>query len=344
MAIRITITDPTVPGFERVRGFVLDRVVIGRAHHCDICLPDMAVSTRHAEIRREGTDYAAVDLGSLNGTWIDGRKLVAHRPKKLKNGDEITVAGYGLRFRLGVAPGPAEPRDMSIRQAREMLAEILARSGSAEPAPALLVVSGPSPAARHELPAPPAAVLIGGSRGAGIRLDDPDVAREHAELTIGADGEVVVRDLGSRHGILFGDERVETAALAQGDCFVVGGTTLQLEHPLDGSLADVLAAPEEETSSYSPHAEALADADGSADDEAAPGSAPEPPPAEAAPREEAPPLGPEDPLSYPDQPGYLRTTREIPRPKQDQGSDMGLILVGAIIVVAAVLGLVLLFS
>jgi pSer/pThr/pTyr-binding forkhead associated (FHA) protein len=338
MAIRITIIDPAEPVTERVRGFVLDRVVIGRAHHCEVCLPDMAVSTRHAEIRREGTDYAVVDLDSMNGTWIGGRRLVAHRPKALKNGDEILVAGYRLRFRLGVSPGPAEPRDMSIRQAREMLSSILARSGSSAPAPALLVVSGPSRAARYELPAPPAALLIGRSRDAGIRLDDPDVAHEHAELIVGADGAITLRDLGSRHGILCGGERVREAVLGPGDSFGVGGTTLLLEHPLDGPLAAVLSAPEEDTSSYSPLSDAMLSPDAAA-----------PPPAEApAPTEALPPpavdVGPEDPLSYPGQPGYQRTTLQIPRPEIGPGSDIGLILVGAIIVVAAVLGLVLLFT
>jgi pSer/pThr/pTyr-binding forkhead associated (FHA) protein len=338
MAIRITIIDPADPGTERVRGFVLDRVVIGRAHHCDVCLPDMAVSTCHAEIRREGTNYGVVDLGSLNGTWIGGRKLVAQRPKALKNGDEIVVAGYVLRFRLGVSPGPAEPRDLSIRQAREMLASILARSRPGTPAPALLVVSGPSRAARHELPAPPAALLIGRSRDAGIRLDDPDVAHEHAELIVGVDGSITVRDLGSRHGVLCGGERVREASLGPGDGFVVGGTSLLLEHPLDGPLAAVLSAPEEDTSSYSPLSDALLSADQTGrEPEAAAAPAEAPPPAEL-------PVGPDDPLAYPGQPGYQRTTREIPRPAAEPGSDMGLILVGAIIVVAAVLGLVLLFT
>jgi pSer/pThr/pTyr-binding forkhead associated (FHA) protein len=339
MAIRITIIDPEDPGEERVRGFVLDRVVIGRAHHCDVCVPDMAVSTRHAEIRRNGTDYAVVDLGSLNGTWVAGRRLVAHRPKPLRNGDEIAVAGYVLRFRLGVSPGPAEPRDMSWRQAREMLATILARSRSGALSPALLVVSGPARAARYELPAAPAALLIGRSRDAGIRLDDPDVSQEHAELVVDRDGSVTIRDLGSRHGVIFGGERVGGTVVAPGESFVVGGTTLLLEHPLDGPLSAVLSAPEEDTSSYSPLVDINA------------GPSPEPtvPRLEGEPTEEEPPppaevgVGPADPLAYPGQPGYQRTTREIPRPDLGQGSDMGLILVGAIIVVAAVLGLVLLF-
>jgi pSer/pThr/pTyr-binding forkhead associated (FHA) protein len=341
MAIRITIIDPADPGQERVRGFVLDRVVIGRAHHCDICLPDMAVSTRHLEIRREGTDYQAVDLGSLNGTWIGGRKLVAHRPKPLKNGDEINVAGYTLRFRLGVSPGPAEPRDMSIRQAREMLAGILARSGAGAPASALLVVAGPGPAARHELPEPPAGLLLGRGRNADIRLEDPDVAPEHAEIVVAGDGTVTVRDLGSRHGILFQGERVVSLTLGPGESFVAGGTALQLEHPLDGPLSEVLSAPEELTSSYSPLCEepAQSDPDPEPSREPAPSSA-EPPPPPPAPV----PVGPADPLAYPGQPGYQRTTREIPRPDLGPGSDLGLILVGAIIVVAAVLALALLFT
>jgi len=57
------------------------------------------------------------------------------------------------------------------------------------------------------------------------------------------------------------------------------------------------------------------------------------------------PVGPEDPLAYPGQPGYQRTTREIPRPPLPAGrADLGLIVVGAIILAAAVVALALLLT
>jgi pSer/pThr/pTyr-binding forkhead associated (FHA) protein len=333
MAIRLDIAGPADPGEARSRSFVQDRVIIGRARSCDVCLPDMAVSTRHVEIRLDGTDYKAIDLGSLNGTAIGGHRLVPHRPRRLANEDALQVAGFSIRFRLGVAPGPPAGRDEAEIQAREILAGLLARSGAA-PAPALLVIGGPGSASRYPLPEPPASLRIGRANDADIRVDDRDVSRYHAEVVRTATG-IAVRDVESRNGLIVGGARVAEAELRPGAPFTVGATTFALEHPTDAALAAIQGAPEEETSSFAPARRVDADGD---DDE---GIAPEP----AAPPPEPLPVGPEDPLAYPGQPGYQRTTREIPRPVLPAGrGDLGLIVVGAILLVAAVVGLALLLT
>ncbi|MDD5308418.1 MAG: FHA domain-containing protein [Deltaproteobacteria bacterium] len=329
MALRLTIVETGDPSTEHVRTFAQQRVLVGRARSCDVCLPDMAVSTHHAEIRLQGTDYAASDLGSLNGTTVNGRPLVAHRPRVLRNGDVVQVAGFGILFRLGVATGPAERRDESLRQARELMGAILARTGKESVVRALVAVSGPGRASRFELPPPPAKVVVGRASSCGIRLDDPDVSREHAEIVVGTEG-VLVRDLKSRNGVVMGKERVDAALLEPGSSFSVGSTTLALEHPSDQGLAAIFEAPEEETSSF-----ALRPADLEREDAAAL--------AAPAPRV-LPPTGPADPLVDPSPPPGPRTTAEIPAPPVEHGGDLGLIAVGVIVVVAAVLALVYLFS
>jgi len=337
MAIRLDIIDPGDPSAAHSRSFVQDRVIIGRARTCDVCLPDMAVSTRHVEIRLDGNDYKAVDLGSLNGTFVAGAKLVPHRPRRLSNDDVLDVAGFELRFRLGAAPGPPANRDEAAIQAREILSALLARSGD-RPAPALLVIGGPGAASRYPLPEPPAGLKIGRANDADIRVDDRDVSRYHAEVVRTAAG-IAVRDIESRNGVIVDGERVAEADLAAGAPFTVGGTTFVLEHSADAALAAIQSAPEEETSSFAPARRAVAAADAKdavASEEDAVASA-----KAAAPL----PIGPEDPLVDLDQPGQQRTTREIPRPALPAGrGDLGLIVVGAIILVAAVIGLALLLT
>ena len=56
MAVQLTITEDQAPKRPFERTFLQDRIVIGRARSSDVCLPDMAVSTRHAEIRVSGND------------------------------------------------------------------------------------------------------------------------------------------------------------------------------------------------------------------------------------------------------------------------------------------------
>ena len=226
MAVRLTIINPADPGTERNRSFVQDRIVIGRARYCDVCLPEMTVSTRHAEIEVQGGDYVIVDQRSLNGTLVNGKKLVPQRPRVLSNGDRIGIAGWEIGFRLGVSPGPAEPRDASLRHAREMLMEVIARSNQPAPVRSLLVVDGPGKASRFDLPEPPATLLIGRAAEAHVRLEDRDVSRSHAELTLESDGGITVRDLQSRNGVVVDGERVDKTVLEPGHTFVLGNTTL----------------------------------------------------------------------------------------------------------------------
>jgi hypothetical protein len=73
-----------------------NRIVIGRSKDCDIEISDQNVSRRHAEIRQEGAAHWVVDLGSTNGTEVNGRRL---KRAKLRPGDTITVGSSELVFR-----------------------------------------------------------------------------------------------------------------------------------------------------------------------------------------------------------------------------------------------------
>ena len=65
-----------------------DVLTIGRASSSDIRLDDTGVSRRHAEVRREGDDVVLVDLGSTNGTNVNGRGVERAR---LTPGDRIEL-------------------------------------------------------------------------------------------------------------------------------------------------------------------------------------------------------------------------------------------------------------
>jgi len=72
-----------------------DPVTLGRLAECDIVLSDPNVSRRHSEVRRRGNDFVVVDLGSTNGTKVNGAG-VKERP--LSDGDVITVGATEVRF------------------------------------------------------------------------------------------------------------------------------------------------------------------------------------------------------------------------------------------------------
>jgi len=65
-------------------------LLIGRDEQCDLVIPDRQVSRQHASIVLQGDGYIVTDLGSKNGTFVNGQELGA--PYTLQDGDEIQIA------------------------------------------------------------------------------------------------------------------------------------------------------------------------------------------------------------------------------------------------------------
>ena len=72
-----------------------ERAVLGRSRDCDVRVSDLNVSRRHAEIRGESDRWILVDLGSTNGTLLNGRKIDR---EPLSDGDTITVGSTEIVF------------------------------------------------------------------------------------------------------------------------------------------------------------------------------------------------------------------------------------------------------
>ncbi len=88
--------------------FLLDRaeMVVGRAAPgvpCDITLKDRSVSRPHARLEclPDGSGWGVVDLGSANGTWINGQRIRPEVCCPLKHGDVLAFGSTLLLFRLG---------------------------------------------------------------------------------------------------------------------------------------------------------------------------------------------------------------------------------------------------
>jgi hypothetical protein len=73
-----------------------ERTTIGRSPDCDIFLDDVTVSRKHAAIVRRGGDLCIEDEGSLNGTFLNRKRIEGS--EKLENGDELQIGKYKLTF------------------------------------------------------------------------------------------------------------------------------------------------------------------------------------------------------------------------------------------------------
>lgn len=74
-----------------------DPVVVGRLPECGVVVADQNVSRRHAEFRSTGDGFVVTDLGSTNGTRVNG---IPVREQQLASGDEVTVGSTTLVFEL----------------------------------------------------------------------------------------------------------------------------------------------------------------------------------------------------------------------------------------------------
>lgn len=100
---------PAVPRAQALRligeGHVLQleegEHVVGRGRGSDLVIRDRTVSRRHAKVTVRGTTVAIEDLGSLNGTFLDGRRLSA--PAALADGEEVRLGAVSLRLQVTTA-------------------------------------------------------------------------------------------------------------------------------------------------------------------------------------------------------------------------------------------------
>jgi hypothetical protein len=73
-------------------------VTIGRSRQCEVVLDDPNVSRQHAEVRPRGGSWVLTDLGSTNGSSINGRRI--NGPEVVKPGDEIEIGTSLMKFEL----------------------------------------------------------------------------------------------------------------------------------------------------------------------------------------------------------------------------------------------------
>jgi pSer/pThr/pTyr-binding forkhead associated (FHA) protein len=78
-----------------LKEYIIDqnKIIIGRDGNCDICIDNITVSRKHARITREPVDYWVEDMGSINGTFVNGHWV---SKKLLDTGDEISIGKYSI--------------------------------------------------------------------------------------------------------------------------------------------------------------------------------------------------------------------------------------------------------
>jgi pSer/pThr/pTyr-binding forkhead associated (FHA) protein len=79
----------------------IDMVSVGRSQEAEVFLDDVTVSRHHAELRHGAEGWSIRDAGSLNGTYVNRRRVEDHH---LSGGDEIQIGKFRFIFLVGVEP------------------------------------------------------------------------------------------------------------------------------------------------------------------------------------------------------------------------------------------------
>lgn len=217
-------------------------LVVGRRGG-DLVLDDAMISSKHLEIRYKQGHWFLRDLGSTNGTMVDGRLV---RESQLRAGAEISVGSTRMVLFMaedhetdgGAGEGPKQ-----LEIAWLLDEELVELKGSKDK------TGTPADVIGQDLRLPPGIIAVLevvagqdagkvfrftrgnvtiGRKMGEIPLSDPEVSRRHAVLELFGREMVFLRDLGSTNGTFHNGRKVGVTRIRSGDTLGVGKTVMKL--------------------------------------------------------------------------------------------------------------------
>jgi pSer/pThr/pTyr-binding forkhead associated (FHA) protein len=220
--IHFLLGDKTLGNYTLAKG----ELTIGRNPGNDILIENAGVSRRHAVVKWTGDRATVEDLGSANGTFVNGRKVAIH---ELRHGDEITIVKHRLIFRLPregeaskvEAPELVGQKTMFIDPA----AIAQATAGRASPR-----AEASTPVLRPRLLLPDlkkfalesGEISLGSGADCHIQLTGMFVARLHARIIPQKEGQYKLIHVAGLAGTRVNGEKVSEHILKHGDEIEIG--------------------------------------------------------------------------------------------------------------------------
>ena len=182
--------------------------VIGRAADCDVIVDHPAVSARHCRLTLGDDGLVLEDLGSVNGTYVNGARL--DRPATVSSTDRLTL-GLTAAFPW---PDGALPRTMVVDEEAVAAAHRDGHGGAARPT-----------------------ITIGRDDDNDVQLHYPVVSSHHARIVF-TDGQAILEDLGSTNGtsLAVPGKRISRAPIGPADVVYFGSVRLPAARLLEGRL------------------------------------------------------------------------------------------------------------
>jgi ABC transport system ATP-binding/permease protein len=212
-------------------------VDVGRTADNDLSLPHATVSLHHARVLSDLSACRVMDLGSSNGTRLNGAELPVKVAQTLHEGDVVEIGPFQLRFKASAGRSPAPGKDGPSG------AEVQLRLGHTvvlpPDLPARLLVS--TPEWTREFPLKKDSVTLGRAPDNDIVIEAEAVSRHHAVMERRGSAYLVT-DLGSTNGINIAGELVGEKLLAPGDHVCIGHSVTLEYRGAEALAADMAAA------------------------------------------------------------------------------------------------------
>jgi ABC-type multidrug transport system ATPase subunit len=180
---------------------------IGAAAGNDVVVDASSVSGRHCRITEHGADYILEDLGSTNGTFVNGERLKAGSPAVVSRTDSVSL-GRNVPFPWEAIVGSRS----KVAPSRPRGATRLMQEG---------------------------VITVGRESDNDVVLDYSMVSGHHARIVFGDGGAATIEDLGSTNGTAIGDpqRKIKTAPLSADDVVYFGSLKVPASRLLSGHLS-----------------------------------------------------------------------------------------------------------
>ncbi|MDP2599293.1 MAG: FHA domain-containing protein [Deltaproteobacteria bacterium] len=215
------------------------QALIGRVQESDIPLAGSGVSREHAKIIREDEQFYLFDLGSGNGTLLNGMVLKPHEKNLLKSSDRITIDKYHLRLWLTdelfeeSLKEEEEVTDADILEVK-LLKKVL-DAVDQETVPSLEVLNGSAEGKRVFLTDDTPEMIIGRDPSCDFPINEQVISRRHAKI-MKKWGGIALTDMESKNGCFVNNKRVTEEFLHDGDRIALGTIVFLFRNPKEVDL------------------------------------------------------------------------------------------------------------
>ncbi len=194
-----------------------DELTLGRSPDCDVVLEANGVSRNHARLAVSGSRVTIEDLGSSNGTFVNGERV---ERRALRDGDTIGLGPAVTLDFQGDSPAPRAKGGRAGKRGRKAAADSGGGGGPLFRTEWVLVPEEPG-GGDAPIVLRSRVTTVGRRGSATVAIEDDGISGMHARLDVEGD-RLFVSDLKSKNGTLVNDRPVMREALEPGDIVTFG--------------------------------------------------------------------------------------------------------------------------